>query len=290
MLCTRNSALIGIRLFDHDHGQRQNSSDALVVGEGEDPHQEDEFTMDKPAYVVTGGARGIGQAISRRLAEQGHVVVLDVAEELGWEDPAVHLVVGDGRDPQVALEAAAHAEETGPLAGWVNNAALFRDASLDSATAEDVLGLITANLALAVTGCHVAVNHYLQRSRPGAIVNVSSHQAQRPVRGALPYATAKAAIEGLTRALGVDHGPSGIRTNAVALGSITTARYEAYRAAHPDADMHMAALHPLGRIGTGAEAADAVVYLLSEQASFINGAILPVDGGRAALGADPEAR
>jgi NAD(P)-dependent dehydrogenase (short-subunit alcohol dehydrogenase family) len=151
------------------------------------------------------------------------------------------------------------------------------------------LGLIAANLALAVTGCHVAVNHYLQRSRPGTIINVSSHQAQRPVRGALPYATAKAAIEGLTRAIAVDHGPSGIRTNAVALGSITTARYEAYRAAHPDVDVQMAALHPLGRVGTGAEVADAVAYLLSDQASFINGVILPVDGGRAALGADPEA-
>jgi NAD(P)-dependent dehydrogenase (short-subunit alcohol dehydrogenase family) len=245
--------------------------------------------VDKPAYVVTGGAQGVGQAISRRLAEHGHVVVLDLTDELDWDDPAVQLVVGDGRDPQVALEAAARAEAAGPLAGWVNNAAIFRDAALDSATAEDVLELISANLALAVNGCHVAVNHYLQHSRPGAIVNVSSHQAQRPVRGALPYATAKAAIEGLTRAIAVDHGPSGIRTNAVALGSITTTRYEAYRAEHPGVDVQMAALHPLGRVGTGAEVADTVAYLLSDHASFINGVILPIDGGRAAAGADPEA-
>ena len=64
-------------------------------------------------------------------------------------------------------------------------------------------------------------------------MNLSSHQAQRPVRGALPYATAKAAIEGLTKAVAVDHGPDGIRTNAVALGTIATARYETYRAQHP---------------------------------------------------------
>jgi NAD(P)-dependent dehydrogenase (short-subunit alcohol dehydrogenase family) len=80
------------------------------------------------------------------------------------------------------------------------------------------LDRVTANLAPALTGCHTAVNHFLAHERDGAIVNVSSHQAQRPIRGALPYATAKAAVEGLTRAAAVDHGPAGIRTNAVALG------------------------------------------------------------------------
>jgi NAD(P)-dependent dehydrogenase (short-subunit alcohol dehydrogenase family) len=245
--------------------------------------------MDEPSFVVTGGAQGVGRAVVERLAQGGHVVVLDVATTLEWEDPAIQLVTGDARDPLVAQEAAARAEHLGPLSGWVNNAAIFRDAALDSASAEDVLGLITANLALAVTGCHVAVNHYLQQSRPGAIVNVSSHQAQRAVRGALPYATAKAAIEGLTRAVAVDHGPRDIRANAVALGSISTARYEAYRAEHLEVDAQMAALHPLGRVGTGSEVADAVAYLLSPRAGFINGVILPVDGGRAAQGADPEA-
>ncbi|GAA1790878.1 SDR family oxidoreductase [Actinomadura chokoriensis] len=67
---------------------------------------------------------------------------------------------------------------------------------------------------------------YVVTGTGGAVVNVSSHQAQRPVRGSLPYATAKAAIEGLSRALAVDYGPHGIHTNVVALGSITTERYE----------------------------------------------------------------
>jgi NAD(P)-dependent dehydrogenase (short-subunit alcohol dehydrogenase family) len=122
-----------------------------------------------------------------------------------------------------------------------------------------------------------------------AIVNVSSHQAQRPVRGALPYATAKGAVEALTRALAVDHGPDAIRTNAVALGSIETTRYEEYRREHPGVERQMAALHPLGRVGTGSEVAEAVAFLLSDRAAFVNGAVLPVDGGRAAQGADPEA-
>lgn len=240
------------------------------------------------SYVVTGGAQGVGRAIAERLAAVGPVVVLDVAPALDREHPGVTLVSGDAADPAVARRAADAAEALAPLAGWVNNAAIFRDAPI-TAPPSDVLGLISANLALALTGCHTAVGHLLAYGRPGAIVNVSSHQAQRPVRGALPYATAKGAVEALTRALAVDHGPQGIRTNAVALGSIATDRYEAYRSEHPGVDAQMAALHPLGRVGTGAEVAEAVAFLLSDAAAFVNGAVLPVDGGRAAQGADPEA-
>jgi NAD(P)-dependent dehydrogenase (short-subunit alcohol dehydrogenase family) len=280
------------------------------------------------SYVVTGGGRGIGRAIVERLVGDGDAVAIVERDPgaLAWIDdhPAAGRllpIVGDASDEEVAARAAGAAAAVAPLRGWVNNAAIFRDAWLHETPARDVLGLIGRNLDPVVAGCAAAIRHFLDQAggggaadpgrggsgadpgrggqqatvhgNVGAIVNVSSHQAQRAVRGAFAYAAAKAAIEGVTRALAVDYGPFGVRVNAVALGSIATQRSDAHVAAltgdeRARFDQEIRRLQPLGRLGLPSEVADVVAFLLSDQAAFVNGAIIPIDGGRSAVGRDPE--
>ncbi|MFI1989985.1 SDR family NAD(P)-dependent oxidoreductase [Actinoplanes sp. NPDC020271] len=254
--------------------------------------------MDKRSIVVTGGGRGIGRAVVERLVAGRHTVVVleNDPDAVGWvaTHPArdrILPVIGDASAQAVAEHAAETATSAAPLRGWVNNAAVFPAAWLHETSAAEVSALIRRNLDLALTGCAVALRWFPPGG--GAIVNMSSHQAQRAVRGALPYATAKAAIEGLTRALAVDYGARGVRANALALGSVATERSASYLRGLPEADRlafdrEIRLLQPVGRMGSPAEVAEVVAFLLSDAAGFLNGAIIPLDGGRSAVGRDPE--
>lgn len=246
----------------------------------------------KGTVIVTGAAGGIGAAIATRfLVENFCVVLFDldedgaraVAERSGYAASAL-VVRGDAGDENSVRGAVAEAEKKfGPVGVLVNNVGVeFNATVVEQTRAEWDL-----HLAVNLTSVFLFAKYCIpgmRASRRGSIINISSTHALVSWPRCAAYDASKAGLLGVTRALAIDHGPDGIRVNAICPGYTRTPLLERWFAAIESGEQGVAEVHPLRRIGEPIDVANAVFFLASDQASFITGTVLTVDGGMSAAG------
>lgn len=252
------------------------------------------MTTGARSAVVTGCGAGLGRAIIERLSDDGWTAVgieidpTTAATARAWLEERSSegvVVVGDAADRAVLEGARDLAIERAPLMGWVNNAGVVAMDSVHIPDPVAVRKLFRLNVEGTYWGASVAVRTFLEQRSGGSIVSITSIHARAGFPNWASYETSKAGIMGLTRNLAVEYGPAGIRSNTVDPGAIWTEWNQAMvqRSVDPDAAFQtLSAYATLGRVGQPAEIASVVAFLLSDEASFINGASIPVDGGAAA--------
>jgi NAD(P)-dependent dehydrogenase (short-subunit alcohol dehydrogenase family) len=245
--------------------------------------------------VVTGGARGIGEAtVERALAEGARVGLLDIDEVAGFT--AVSRLDPKGKDLlfvrcDITIEADVEAamarvmEHFGRLDVLVNNAGV--NAYFDAREmTEDQWERV---FAVDLKGAWLCIKHALPAmldAGSGSIVNIASIHARQTIAGMFPYASAKSGIVGMTRSLALDYGPRGIRVNAVCPGWTRTHLVQEWfetQADPAEAERKIGGVHPLRRIASPDEIARFIVFIASDEASFVTGADLYVDGGLSAV-------
>jgi NAD(P)-dependent dehydrogenase (short-subunit alcohol dehydrogenase family) len=249
-------------------------------------------SLDGRVAFVTGGARGIGRACVERLQLAGAAVVFcDLDEDVGREvadglaaGPApVEFVTCDvTSEEQVAGATSFPIERFGSLDVLVANAGIdrpFDAAEMTQSEWDDFLAIDLKSVWLSAK--HVLPQ--MREQRRGSIVNIASIHAFVTSTGKFPYAAAKSGVIGITRSLALDEGRHGIRVNAVCPGYTRTRMLGVEAAEDPEAtEREMAKIHPLGRIAEPSEIANVVAFLASDEASFVTGASILVDGGLSA--------
>jgi NAD(P)-dependent dehydrogenase (short-subunit alcohol dehydrogenase family) len=250
--------------------------------------------LDEKVALVTGAAKGIGAGIAERFVEAGAAVVIFDVDGAGARAMAGRLGVR-GRalaiEGDVANEEDVHGavEQTVAAFGWldvlVNNAGIEVPGTIPDYTPAQWERQLGVNLKGAFLCAKHAIPH--MRGRGGVIVNISSVHAFVSYAGNAAYDASKAGLVALTRTWALDHGRDGIRVNAICPGYIDTPLMDEWLATVPDREAAMRqvlAAHPMGRIGTPRDIAEAALFLASDAASFISGAALVVDGAMTASG------
>ena len=240
--------------------------------------------------VVTGAGSGIGAASVKRLLNEGATVVAVDVTQAGV-DSALSSAVDSGRIQGAVLDVCDHEstvallsdmrKKFGGLNGLVNCAGITGEGSIVDTDPAEHRKIMAVNLDGTINMCQAFVLAVKEDTGPRAIVNISSGAGVLGVPNRLSYVASKFGISGITKSMSPELGPLGIRVNAVAPGMTRTPLIE-YMMEDPAAVARINAKHPIGRIGDPEEIAAVIVFLLTDDASFMTGSVVSVDGGQTA--------
>lgn len=247
--------------------------------------------FDGRPILISGAGRGLGEGIARHLASEGAIVGLaDINGPSAHDAAAAIRATGGkafayeadlGRRQAFFDVAGAFARDAGPLRAVINNASVLVYEPIEQITEETLEHMLSAGLKSVFWGVQAFLAHR-DESATGNVLNYSSPVAYRGRPNTGAYTTIKAGIAGLTKVLAGELGPRGIRVNAIAPGSVPTPATEGF--VTPEQYAERAKHIPLRRNGTPDDVAHSVAFLLSDEAEFINGAMLAIDGGIIAAG------